>query len=641
MKNIIAAAWPLLTASVVAATPQTKDIQEVLVTGSLFPVDRSQMASAFSVVGSQQLENRAPLLLSDMLRDVPGVAVSRNGVLGSSTQIRLRGSEANHTLVLVDGVEVNDAGQDDALNWGTLMATDIERVEVIRGPQSALHGSDAIAGVVNIITRRASSPFSADVFSEAGSHETYQSGISIGTASSGHSLRIGGAHLESKGENISRSGNEADGYRNTTANLKGTLQVTDQLGLELVARYADGRNNFDETDFLKGIPVDANSYSNFRAQTLRASVDYDAFNGRWLHKLSYGYTDNENDNFSFDTPSGTNESSKHQYRYLSSINWDRQKQSISFLLEHETEDFSQRGDVLIFFGDVLDPNQDRERDTDSAALEYRASIINDRVTLAASARHDDNSEFESSDTYRAELGWHVTDSSRLRTAWGTAVKNPTFSERFGFFTNFIGNPDLQPEESESWELGFDQQFLNGGVELALTWFSAELDNEINGFVFDLASGGFTAENVDGNSHRQGIELELSAAISEQLNLHAAYSYTDATQEDSSGRDIDEIRRPRHIGSLTLAWQVLEKLQLNLNAEYNGAQKDQDFSVFPARDVVLDDYTLLNLNATFQASRQLDVYARLENVLDEDYEEIYGYRAPGFGGYLGVRYRFVR
>ena len=631
----------LLSCVALSTASASDNIREVLVTASLVPVSETQTATAFTVL-DEQLEIRAPLLLSDLLRDVPGLSVSRNGVLGSSTQVRVRGSEANHLLVLVDGVEVNDPGQADELNWGTFAASDIERVEIIRGPQSALYGSDAMAGVVNIITRSASEPLSVGLFSEAGSFDTFHNGLNAGVSGDRYALRVGASHIESDGENIARQGSEEDGYRNTSVNLKGRYDVTDNFSLGLVARQSKGRNDFDETGFLTGLPEDADSYTEFQTRTTKLSANYAMLEGRWQHKLVYSYTGTENDNTSYGVDGTRNEADKKQYQYLSSFNWNDNTQVISLLLEREDEDFSQRGTVSSFFGVVYDPNQDRSRDSDAVAIEYRGTFA-DRLTLAASARRDDNSEFDDADAYRLEASYQLTEATRLRAAWGTAVKNPTFTERFGFYTNFIGNPDLTPEASESVEVGLDQSLFDGRVQLGITWFNTELEDEIDGFVFDPITFGFTAANKDGDSKRQGVELALNVAVSDTMDLSGSYTYTDAVEEDGLGNEVDEVRRARHIGSLSLSWQAMDNLQLNLNAQYNGSQQDTFFPPYPpfSLPVELDDYTLLNLNATYSATQNLDLYVRLENVLDEDYEEVFGYQTLGFGGYIGVRYNYSK
>jgi vitamin B12 transporter len=619
-----------------ATFAQQKITEEVIVSASLLPVSASSVASAFTVIGQQEIENRKPVLVSDMLRDVPGLAVSRNGVLGSSTQIRVRGAEANHLLVLIDGVEVNDPGQGDELNWGTLTAGDIERIEVVRGPQSVLHGSDAIAGVVNIITRSAKEPFSIGLFSEAGSYGTFNNGINLGASAERFNIRLGATHIESDGDNISRNGNEDDSYNNTTANLKSTFVVSDDLKLGFTARQNKGSNDFDETDYTTGLPTDANSYSDFLNRTARFNINLDSFDGRWQQQFVYSY--GKNDSFSFGAENGNNASTKKQFKYLSSVNFDNKNHTLTALLEREEEAFKQRGAVQ-FFGD---PNQNRERNTDSIALEYRGRFFH-HWTVGLSARADDNSEFDNAETNRLETGYELSETTRLRAAIGSAVKNPTFSERFGFYTNFIGNPDLEPEETVSWEVGIDQSLFDNKAQLAVTWFDAELDNEINGFVYDPVNFGFTAENQPGTSKRQGIEIELSAKLSETLQLNSSFTYTDAEEQNSFGVYSEELRRPKQNGSVSLAWQASNKLQLNVNAQYNGSQKDVFFPPYPqpSQRVTLDNYTLLNLNVNYQLDDSLALYLKVDNALDEQYEEVFGYSTLGAGAYVGFRYNFAR
>ena len=601
-------------------------MDEIVVGASHIPIAISQSANAVTVINSEQLKSRAALTVSDLLRDVPGLAVSRSGVLGSATQIRVRGSEANHLLVLIDGVEANDPSQDDALNWATLTTSDIERIEVIRGPQSAMHGSDAVAGVVNIVTHRADKPLSASVYTEAGSRATRKNGFTIGHKSESFDVRLGASHLESDGDNISIAGDEDDGYKNTSVNLNAGWKVSDELKLSFTARQSDGMNEFDGDSNYDNIVEDQDRVSEFRNTTSGLQADYQSANGYWQHKLLIAQSDNNNESFSNGGAGNSTDAVKNQYQYVGSLFWDASAQRASLLLEREIEDFQQRGPITF-----ANPNHDRQRVTESVALEYRADIT-DSLTLAASGRLDDNSEFDSAETYRLEASYQVTDSTRLRTAWGTAIKNPTFSERFGTYTNFVGNPNLQPEESTSWELGIDQLFLDGQINASATLFNAKLENEINGFA-SAVGGGFTASNKDGLSRRQGLELAVMADLSDTLSVNTTYTYTDSTEfKNAVDGYVDEVRRPRHIASFNLAWQAQDRLHLNANVQYGGKQTD---TVYP-NIVTLADYTLVNLNANFSATEKLDIYVRLDNVLDDQYEEVFSYQTLGFGASLGLR-----
>lgn len=632
--SVLATAIVLSASSLVIPTVSAgeAEIQEVMVSASLVPIAANKSANAITVIDREQLRNRAALSVSDLLRDVPGLAVSRSGVQGSQTQIRARGAEANHLLVLIDGVEANDPSQSDELNWGVLAADDIERIEVIRGPQSSMRGSDAMAGVVNIITRSASAPFSAAAFTEVGSFSTKRSGFNLGAKKDNFDIRLGVSDTQTEGENISRTGDEKDGYENTSINLKAGLQLSDELRISVAARHSDGMNEFDADNDFDGFIEDQDAVSEFRNSTMRLQGDYSSADGRWQHKLMVAQSNNDNEAFADGTLGNVTASTKDQIQYIGSLFWNNGAQRLSFLAEREEEDYKQRGPLN--WG--LDPNQDRERDTDSFALELRTDISDD-LSFAASGRHDDNSEFDSANSFRVEAIYQLNDDLRLRSAYGTAVKNPTFTERFGFYTNFIGNPNLEPEESSSWELGMDKQM--GELSLSATLFDTELESEIDGFVYDPATFAYTSGNKEGKSQRQGVEFTASVNMSDNLVINAAYTYTDSVEADGAGGYKDEIRRARHTGSLNLAWQAMDNLQINTNAQYSGSQTDTYFPPWPtpSQTVTMDDYRLININANYSASDKLDIYLRLDNLLDDDYEEVFGYQTLGFGASLGLRF----
>ena len=606
------------------------EIEEVLVSASLIPITASRSANAVTVIDRAQLRNRATVSLSNILRDVPGFSVSQVGVLGSQTQIRVRGAEANHLLVTIDGVEANDPSQGDEFSWGTLTASDIERIEIIRGPQSSLRGSDAVAGVVNIITRSAEKS-SVGLFLESGSWATHHSGFNIGHKQGDFDIRFGLSHIESAGDNIARTGDENDGYRNTTYNIRSGLKLSDQMDISFAARESDGMNQFDADNDFDGLIEDQDRVSEFENSTMRFQGDYSSKDGTWQHKVLISQSKSDNTAFADKAKGNVTASTKDQIQYIGSFTWDQGAQNVAALVEREEEDWMQRGEIT--WG-VYDPNQDRERDTDSVAVEYRTDI-NDHLTLAASARHDDNSEFDSAKTYRAEAIYQLTEAIRLRGAVGTAVKNPTFTERFGFYTNFIGNPNLIPEESTSWELGADQLIMGGALTLSLTIFEAELENEIDGFVYDPATFAYTSNNINGTSERKGAELSAVGNISESMSLSAAYTYTDSTGDDA----VREVRRPRHIASLNLGWQAAHNLHLNTNIQFTGEQTDVYFPPFPepSQVVALSNHTLVNINLNYSATEKFEMYLKLENALNENYEEVFGYQTLGFGATLGLRY----
>ena len=598
----------------------SSEIEEVLVSASLIPIAANRSANAITIIDSEQIKLRAAQNVSDLLRDVPGLAVSSYGALGSLTSIRARGSESNHLVVLVDGVEVNDPSQSDMLNWGTLSAADIERIEVIRGPQSSMRGSDAVAGVVNIITSQANQALSANVFSEYGSRATSKNGFSIGHKSGKLSVRLGASHLETDGINIQPStGSDIDGYRNTGINFKGGYEYSDQLNLSLTSRRTTGMNEFD------GFPeVQSSDFSRFHN---RVSADYNSADGLWSHIVSLTDSDFENDNFkqedSQSVANGSTSSNKQNYQYIGSRFWQEKDQRLSLALEREKEDYKQFGG----WASGADANKVVSRNTDSVTVEYRFDPI-DSVTLAASARNDDNDFFGKSTTQRLEAIYQQSDNLRLRGAWGTAVKNPTFTELYGIYSGFESNPELNPEESESWELGLDAILSDERVQLGATYFNAQLTDEI-GSSCD-ANWTCTPVNIDGISDRQGVELSSSYAVNDSLLVNASYTYTDS--QDPAG--VEEQLRAKHLGSLNVAWQMKSDTKVNLNIQHNGSQTDYGFP----NPVMLDSYTLVNVNANYTASDKMDIYLSLNNLFDEDYQQVNGYETLGFGANIGLRYK---
>ena len=625
----------LLPLCAVAPSYAQDVIEEITVTASHYPLASNQAAAAVSVIDQYTIENRAALSVVDLLRDVPGMAVSQSGVLGSMSDIRVRGAEANQLLVLIDGVEANDPSQDDGLNWGTLSAADIERIEVIRGSQSALYGSDAMAGVVNIITRSNKSPVSAGFVVERGGNATWQHGLNVGFASEQVSLRLAANKLDSEGENIAREGSERDGHDNTTLSLKGSWRPSEQWRANFSARNSSGSSEFDKNDSATGLIVDAPSFSDFDNSHYGLSVDYENKNGL-SQRIKWTISDSQNSNYPSASYDGSTAAEKQQWQYL--LSYQSQTGRATLLLERETEEFERRGVVTEFWGSILDPNQDRERETDSVGLELRKTFF-DQLTLAASGRVDDNSEFDDGGSERFEVSYQLNDQWRLRSSYSTAEKNPTFSERYGFYSNFIGNPDLQPESSATSELGLDWQSPDNRVSVDLTVFDSTLEDEINGFVYNSDLGGFSSANKEGESQRRGAELGWSWQLSELLALDGSYSYIDSTEEAAEG-ERDELRRPNHIASLSLDWQISETLQSSINLQHSGTQIDQHFYASGSRYVELDAFTLVSINVNYRATDELVVYAKATNAANVNYEEVFGFSTPSRQIAVGVRYQWA-
>jgi vitamin B12 transporter len=648
------AAWAGITAMLFCASPARADsaMETVIVSASRIPVQSHEVGSAVTVIGREELERRQLAPLSEVLRDVPGLAVSRSGVLGSFTQIRVRGAEAAQVMVLIDGVEANDIAQGSAFNFAHLLAADVEQVEVVRGPQSSLWGSDALAGVISIRTRRGDGAPSLSGFAEGGSFGTGYGGGSVSAGGDRWHFHGGGSWLESRGSDVSRGPGERDGYSNATLTASAGSEVTKHLSFEISVRHVDTRSEFDGAiDFdpdspQAGLPVDSDDRTESRQTYAGAKARLRLLEGRWLHSLAGGFTGSDNDNFSGGIDAGRSRGRKYKLDYQTSLFLDTPQfgnasHSVTFAMDYEFEDFAQRGTATPFG----DPNQDLDMESTGLVAEYRVSF-GERLFLSAGGRHDDNSDFRDDATWRVTGSWLLPESgTRLRGSYGTGSKNPTFTDRFGFFAGtpfFVGNPRLKPQRSEGWEAGLDQEFADRRLRFEFTYFRHRLHDEIDGFFFDPALNAFTARNVDGTSRRQGIEISAAVSLSPGLEAHGSYTWLDATEPDAGGRQVREARRPRHSGSANLNYAFVGgRGNLNLNVNHTGAQQDVFFPppFFIQRRLVLEGFTLVSLAGSWMLTDRVALYGRVENLLDERYEEVLGYRGPGIGAWAGVRINF--
>ena len=621
-----------------ALADESLELEHLLVTASLLPISINDVASSVTVITAAEIKQRQVKYLSDLLRDVPGFAVSQAGGPGTLTQIRVRGAEANQLLVLIDGVRANDPAQSDEFPYQFALTANIERIEIIRGPQSATWGGDAMAGVINIIRKKDVDSHYLSGNIEGGSFNTLNASVDGGY--SGESFRVTGglAYFDTDGTNISRQGTEKDGAENTTVNLDLEFDAGESIILRFSGQAVDATSEFDDIDFfVTGLPVDADRVTESQQTYLTAEARYAPDGGRFSGSFAIYRLDSDNDNYSDGMWSSSTAAETLELRLRGGWSLGK-KQQINFALEQEDIDFSQRGEA----SDFGDPNQDQSYDVTGYALEYIGKPVTD-FTWTLSARLDDYSDFDDAATWQFAAAYQLSAGARLRGSIGTGSKAPTFTERYGFFEDFfVGNPDLKPETSQGWEIGIDSNWLNNRHNLFLTYFKQDLQDEIDGFVFDPETFLFTAKNRDDDSKRQGIEAVYDARMGQSWSLGASYTYTDATEQNADGLSVREVRRPKHIASLTANYYFAdERGNLNLNLNYTGEQLDVFFSpiTFVVDRVKIPSYTVVDMAGSWRLNNTLDLTARVSNLFDEEYEEILGFVRPGRAIYAGLRGRF--
>ena len=619
----------LVVMLLMAGANANPEVEEMIVRAARTPIVPTSTPVPVEVIDSETIERRQTLFPGELLRGSPGIAVSESGGVGSVTEIRMRGAEANHLLVTIDGIEVNDPALGSNVDFAHLALTGTRHIEVIRGPQSALWGTDAIAGMIAFETTPPLGSVNRRIGYEGGSNDTHRLGAQFSDSTRPWYYALSADHYQTDGTNAAEQGNEDDGYNNTTVHLN-TGYRTDRWRASTVLRYTDATSEYDPLGGPGFTPVDGDLELDVEQRFARASVEFDV-SERWRQRLSAFYVDSTNDNRDLGTTTNSFEGEKSHIGYQN--DWlftpGSTRQRLSLAVEYEEEKYRQRGTASIFG----DPNFDESIDSVSGVIEW-ALDWTDRFSLTLSARADDNSEFDDAESVRLGARYQLNDSgTTVFLSAGTGTKNPTFVERFGFTPDtFFGNPNLQPEESTSYSLTLSQPFSWGKV--AITGFRDRLKDEIDGFVFDPDLGGFTSTNRDGESHRDGIESTLSIAPHEHWQIRADYTYLDAS-EPGPPRDA-ELRRPEHSGRVVVDYTPLAgRLNLQAGAVYVGDRDDLDFATFPATRRNLGDYTLIHLTSRFELTQRVALRARIENATDEDYADVWGYATAGRRFYLGL------
>lgn len=607
------------------------EVDEITITATRTPISADSATTAVTIISKEDLAKQQIFQVADYLKTVAGISIASSGSLGGTAQLRMRGAEANQTLVMIDGVEMNDPAAGDEFQFEHLTTNEIERIEIIRSPMSAAWGSDALAGVINIITRQADKPFSLSAFGEYGSFDTLRTGGRIAASGDKWKLALGAGHMKSDGSNVSRTGDEMDGYENTNINMRASVEITDSLNLAVTARHSDTMSEFDGTDWATGLPADSDNSSDTKKTALSAAVKNSAFDGRLKQSLRLTWLDTEIVNMAFDTISGATGAKKLGLYFDNNIALS-EGHTVTLAIDHEDTDFTQSGDAS-FWGD---PNQLQNQKNTGYLADYVGDIT-DELTLAASLRFDDNSEFENFTSWRVGASYKVADGTRLFMNSSRGQKAPTFIERFGYFAgSFQGNPDLEPEQSTGYEIGVEQTV--GALVMSAVYFHTDLTKEINGFYFDPVTFNFTAVNKSGESKRRGFELALKGEINDTLSFSSNYTYVNSTEDDGMGVQIQELRRPKHMASLSLFAELSERLNISASLSHSSESVDVFYPPWPmpSERVELKAYTLMRIAGDFKINETVSLYGRVENALNQNYENVFGFSTPNRSAYFGLR-----
>lgn len=617
-------------------SPDTSDVT-VAPTGLTTSVDR--IANSVSVVTSKEIEAQQRRTVPDVLRALPGINVVQSGGPGALTSIFVRGTNSNHVKVIIDGIDVSDpSSANRSFDFGQLQSYDIDRVELLRGPQSGLYGADALGGVIAIYTKKGNGPAKVNAIVEGGSFGTFNQavGASGSEGAFNYAFNIGHQRVDGVPVTPGDYGPAAtprfdNAWENWTFSTKLGFDVSQDITINAVARYTDSQLDFtgDGFDFATGnsVPNPFQSQTDTEQFYTRGEVVVRSFGGAMTSFFGVNYTDVSTDNLSpdpFFAQRGLNDGQRVRtdwrsvvqvapgYTIVAGADWQREELDSRNVDPFSTTRFAAEEESAGVYGQV-----DGE--------------IVQNWFVTGNLRYDSNENFDSATTWRVASAYILeATGTKFKASYGTAFKAPSLSQRFqDFLPFFVANRNLQPEESDGFDAGFEQAVFNDRAQFGATYFHNDITNLVQ-FATDPVTFVGTLENI-GKATTEGVEVFASADITDDIRLRADYTFTEAIDEDLKQ---DLLRRPRHKASLTAGWTPIDPLLLSATLLYIGETADVDRATF-AR-VELPSFFLVNVAADYKLNDNLALFGRVDNVFDEDYENPDGFLGPGVAAYAGLR-----
>ena len=635
---ISAAALAIPSAPALAAPDATTLSPEtIIVTATRTPLSLDRIAASITVLDKQAIDRTQDMGVTELLVRTPGISMTRNGGYGTSTSLRIRGAETDQTVVVIDGVKINDpSSPGGGYNFGNMLVGDIDRIEVLRGPQSILWGSQAIGGVVNIVTAAPEGPLGAMIDLEAGSRETLNARAGIGGTTGPVRWRVGGHAFTTDGISVLKDGKEADGFRNVGLNGRVEVALADNVSADLRAYWSRGRADLDGFDPVSFLPADTAEYGITDEFSGYAGLNFALFDGKLKNRIGYGRTEIDRDNFdpalggakTFEAE-GRNERFEYQGTLDIAQGW-----FATFGAEHEKSRFQSASPPW--------SNDGGKADITSFYGQLSGEVLKGLV-LSGGVRHDDHSSFGGKTLFSAGAAWSLETGTILRASYGEGFKAPTLYQLLSEY----GNAELAPEQAKGWEAGVEQHLLGDRLVLGATWFERTARDEIGYMSCFGVSGdplcvvpGTTTPRFGyyaniGRTKARGVELAAAAKIAERLDFTGNYTWVEAenrTDGATYGKWLN--RRPRQTANAAITYSWPFGLETGAALRWAGKSYDDVMN-----QVKLDDYTLVDLRAEVTVAPQMRLFARVENLFDEQYETAANYGTLGRSIYAGIRARF--
>jgi vitamin B12 transporter len=576
--------------------------------------------SSVTVITEQEIKNSGQPTVVEVIKGSAGIDVASNGGPGSNSSIYLRGADAKYTLVLVDGVPVNDpADGTRSPNLSNLTVDNVSQIEIVRGPSSFLYGSGASAGIINIITKKAGEKPEAYAGLEGGSYGSYKYYAGASGRRGIIDYSIGFSRLKTDGFSSTDERNryvnpadlsfEEDGYENTSASANVGIRLNDNLRFETVFRHTDANSEYDNP----GVDVIGNEQDSAQySGRLSLKMNYQPLTST----LYYGFSSQDRSYLA----DGTLSSKYHGYLY--EIGWqgdlkvtNNNTVSVGLNAQHELIDQKSFG----AFASSID------NDMASNAIFFEDQWHIGNLRLVGGVRYEDNEKFGDKTTFRFAPSYDFGDTV-VKFSYATGFRAPSLYELYSAY----GNEQLKAESSKGWDIGVEQK-LGQNLSVGATFFRTDYDDRI---AFDLSTWKYA--QADGRTRTEGLEsfLEWRPDAPYAITVNHTYTYT----QDANDQEL--LRRPKNKVGLSCTWKANDRLRLNTNIQWVGSRRDSgarnDEGVVTGK---LESYTLVNLSATYRFRDNFELYGRIDNLFDEYYEEAWRYATPGRSAYAGVKVTF--
>lgn len=581
-------------------------LDEIVVTAARIQESIEETTSDVIVIRDDEIKKINVQFIPDVLRKVPDLNLVQNGGPGKAASVLLRGGSSAHTLIMIDGVKVNNTAT-GSFDFSGIKVDDIERIEIVKGPQSTIYGSEAMAGVINIITKKGQDKPRTDLSFEAGSYGTYNPALTVSGTIKAVDYRLSTSYFSADGISAAKNGEERDGYRNASISGKFGIKPSEKLEIEITGKYSYDRTELDGFDFFAGKAVDDLNFVQRGNHSMLSGKAKLYLSTIWEQIFTLSHV---GDSLQFRDPD-TDFNNANMVTAIDSINWQNNfyisdHYTVTAGAEYRKESGENKG------------NFDKSLDNSALYLNNKLKLLQETIIFNAGLRYDDYETFGNRTTYRIGVLYNIKPASLiLKSSYGTGFRAPALNE---LFFPFYGNKNLKPEDTSSWEIGLEKGIVKDRVSVSLTYFSQNYKNLI-----ETDPLTFTAANI-AKAEVKGFEANTMLKISDNLNIKAGYTYLNTKDKTTEQR---LSLRPKDKLSVSAEFSAKD---ISVVADYIFVGQRYDSSV--KRDI--SSYSLVNLSSNYAIKKWLTIFARINNLFDADYEEAGSYGTPGFSVYGGMK-----